>query len=256
MNYGLGLIPCTPEQRNLCGASPFASLPESEWVNLSRRSQFGPDTITNQKQTSACVGYATAGATSKLRAIRGQPFVKLSGPFIYSLINGGSDSGANIGSALKAVSQFGAPPLADCDLPNIYRRQTKEFDAEAAKNRVDLGVRIESLEEAATLLLRGGVLVFAVRVGRNFGRLDSDGAAGFDRGTSNHAVHADGIIQHPRHGWCLEGVNSWSQSWGDHGRFLWPLKYFAATGYQDAFGVCGTLVDTSLTGNNPPKPIV
>mgnify|MGYP000665018113 CR=1 FL=1 len=100
--YGLGLVPTPPEKRALCAATPLKSLPEIEWHAVNRRPYFKSlQTNNNQRSTSGCVGFSAAHLASKVRHIAGQPYVKLSGPFVYGLINGGRDQGAMIYDALE-----------------------------------------------------------------------------------------------------------------------------------------------------------
>lgn len=231
----LGLVPTPAKRRARCAKSPFPTVPESDWREVDRRKYFGAATVTDQKQTSGCVGFSGAAALSKLRAMRGQPFVPLSGPYLYSLVNGGRDQGAMILDALEALEKYGCATAEQCPLPNIYRTQTQRFDEHARNFRLSKGVSVESAAEAAAVILHGGVLQFGVRVGRNFERFDPRYVAAFERGSANHAVHADGLTHDVKHGWCFDVQNTWSTKWGDDGRFLWPIEYFDRTGYQEAF---------------------
>lgn len=256
--YGLGLVPTTPEKRALCAATPLKTLPEIEWHAVNRRAYFKQlKTNNNQKSTSGCVGFSAAHLASKVRHVAGQPYVKLSGPFVYGLINGGRDQGAMIYDALDALTNYGA--CTDASLPldanykNIYRSAGKPFDDEAARFKLSMGVRIESAEEAATVILKGGMIQFGVKVGNNFSNLDGDGVCGWSSGYANHSVGADGLVHTDKHGWCLDVENTWGYDWGDDGRFLFPLDWLEKVGYQECFAHIAS-VDDPADDFTPPEP--
>jgi hypothetical protein len=257
--FRMGFQPTPPEKRLLFARLSFPILPQAEWTDIDRRAFFHkllwyPD----QRQCNGCTGFSSAMAISKARALAGQPPKKLSGAYLYSLINGGRDSGSNIGDALDAAQKYGVCEEAICDIHKgydvIYRKATKQFDADAARFKVEpvQCVRIESAEEAVTALLRGGILEFAVRAGGSFGRLDDEGVSAFSSGFSNHAVHADGLKKTNKHGWCID-AQTWTPDFADRSRWLWPLDYLDKTGGQEMWAVFGTIDDPQDT-HDPPTP--
>lgn len=246
--YRLGLIPTPPERRLLCADFPFEPIPEKDWRPVNRRKLFrSMKTMNNQRSTSGCVGFSTACGGSKARFLSGQPFVHLSGPFIYSLVNGGRDQGAMIIDALEAFLKYGccstdSLPL-DSGKRNIYRSASKQFDGEAKRRLLEIGFKVDNAAQAMTVLQRGGILEFGVKVGNRFSSLDSEGIAGFDSGYANHAVHGDGCYLSPKRGWCIDSENTWGYEWGDDGRFRFTVDDLDRVGYQECFGMFGFIDD-------------
>jgi hypothetical protein len=93
---------------------------------VPRRKIFGPSWIQNQRSHGSCNGYATAGALSRARYLRGiQDKIILSGAFVYSLINGGRDQGSALQAGLKVVETHGAPPESMVTWNMIYPNQQR-----------------------------------------------------------------------------------------------------------------------------------
>lgn len=256
--FRTGFQPTPAETKSLFAASALPAVPEAEWREIDRRKAFYDlNWYPDQRQCNGCTGFSSAMTASKARVLAGQPAVKLSGAYLYSLINGGRDQGSNIGDALQALKTNGACPEEICDIHKgydcIYRKTTKQFDAEAARFKVEKSFTVDSVEQAVAVIQRGGVLEFAVKVGRNFGRIDSEGVSAFDAGTSNHAVHADGLRKTNSHGWCLD-CQTWTASFGDKSRWLWPLEYIERTGGQEMWGVFA-LIDDPQDTHDPPPPV-
>jgi len=79
-----------------------------------------------------------------------------------------------------------------------------------------------------TGLAKGFIAIVAVHAGGNFQRLNSQGIAGVDRGSGNHAVHVDDL--------CVVGgtevfdmANSWGTQYGTQGRAYLTKDTFAQT---------------------------
>lgn len=255
--YQLGLVPTPAERRACANVAAFSAIPESDWRPINRRALFaGLNSQLPQRSTNGCVGFSAACAASKLRILRGQPFRKLSGAYLYSLINDNRDQGAMIIEALAALESFGVCPEDDCPLDdrkqNIWRKNTTQHDAAAAGFKAK-GIRVDSAELAVAVLLRGGILEFGVKVGRSFSQLNAEGVLGFDSGYANHAVHADGLVKTPSGRWCLDMENTWGYQWGDNGRGLFPVDRLEDVGYQECFGIID-MVDDPSDAHDPPQP--
>ncbi len=250
----LGLIPTPPERRLAAARATIEPIPESNWREIDRRALFDRlNAWVYQFNCNGCVGFSAAEAFSKLRPLNGQPFELLSGAFIYSLINGGRDQGAMILDALDALETVGACLETSCPLDdahrNIFRKNTKQHDAEAARFKLSKGYAVDSAAEAVAVLERGGILQFGVHVGGNFDP-DEEGVIPFSRGPANHSVHGDGLRQTKSHGWCIDLANTW-KGWGDKGRGLWPIEYLEETGYQEMFAHLGA-TDDPEDASEPP----
>lgn len=250
-----GFIPTPPETRAKFRAAELPNIPESDWVEINRRKFFHDlKWYPDQLQSSGCVGFSSAMSVSKARAINGQPPIKLGGAYLYSLINGGRDAGSNIGDALIALKKYGCAPEAVCDIHQdfdfIYRQNTEQFDSVASRFRGEFGFAVETPEEAALVILAGGILEFAVHVGRSFGNLDSEGVCRYVTGGGNHAVHADGLKFTNGSGWCVD-MQTWTESFADRSRALVPLESLDNVGYQEMWGIFGVIDDPQDT-HDPP----
>lgn len=236
-----------------------ALIPEASWIDIDRRQTFldlraWPD----QLQSSGCTGFSSAMVAAKSRYLTGQPWEKLSGAYLYSLINGGRDQGSNIGSALTALRNYGCARESICDIHQqfnfIYRQNTKQFDADASRFKAELFVtRIETQEEAIDAIQRGAILEFAVKAFSGWGNLDKEGVLSFRSGAANHAVHADGCKLTDNHGWCL-WLQTWTPNWADNSYGLWPIKYLENTQYQEMWAIYAT-IDDPQDDHDPPTPI-
>ncbi len=255
--FKLGLIPTPPARRKLFAPSPFKPLPQSEWRDVDRR-QFFHDLkwYPDQRQCNGCVGFSSAMAISKARVITGQPPVKLSGAYLYSLINGGRDQGAMIADGLDAAREYGCATEASCPIAGTYdyikRQNTKQFDAEAARFKA-FGAPIDTAEEAVAAILAGAVLEYGVCVvPGKFGQLDAEGARYFQPGGANHAVHADGLKKLPSGRWALDS-QTWTPNFADRSRWYEPLDFIDKTGYQEMWAVWAA-IDDPADVFTPPDP--
>lgn len=228
-------------------------VPVSEYVEIKRRDVFDPNLyVIDQKSHGSCVGFAAAGALMKCRALSGQKHERLSGAYVYSFINGGQDQGASIGDALGVLINKGTCLETEVPWNKIYPRDIPSSAAETAKRfRLEEGYVVKTFEEACSAIQLGFTLEFAVMVGNNFDRLDSEGVIGFDRGPGNHAVHAFGMVKSDKWGWLLDCGNSWSTGWGDNGMFRVSKQHWDGV-YQDAFALRAASTDAN-DPNFPPK---
>ena len=197
-----------------------------------RRILFGKDYVQNQKSHGSCNGYAAAGALRKASVLRGNIGVpKLSGAFIYSLINGNRDQGSALEDGLEVVQSKGAPPESLVPWNMIYRNQPPQNAASEALKLLGLACyAVQTKQGFRTALAAGFPVIVALQAGSNFQRLNRSGIIGVDNGRGNHAIHADDI--------CFIGgtevydnVNSWDLTYGDQGR-----GYATWDSYSQTFG--------------------
>lgn len=210
-------------------------MPESEWRDIDRRTTMGSDFILDQKSHGSCVGFGTAGALMRCAFLNGFPFQRLSGSYVYSFINGGRDQGANIANALAVIVEKGTPGEQFCGWDNIYpSRISAEARNDAANHKALECYVAETFAEMMTAIqLPGFIPVFAVQVGGSFTSLDSEGVCGFDRGSGNHCVHADGAKKLAR-GWTIDMPNSWNLTFGQRGRGRLTARHVEEV-YQECF---------------------
>lgn len=200
------------------------------------RKLFSPKCIQNQNSAGSCAGYQAAQILAKCDSLRDPAnagdanYVKRSGAYAYSLCNGGVDQGSQLIDNYRVIIEVGIPPESLCPWNQIYPRlQTHpNLAAEAAKLKGWQGLRLDSYEAALTVLAMGGVVAVVVMAGRGFERLDSNGVAGVDNGSGNHAIHADDA-RWTASGFQLDAVNQWGTGYGDMGRAWMTYASFRQT---------------------------
>lgn len=197
--------------------------------------------VHNQYEYSSCTGWGTANALSKSRWLRGiTDAIQLSGPFIYSLINGGRDNGSPLEDALVAIQKYGAPPLSLVGPTMIYPRlQPKSARTEALKHVGLEAYRAETKQAWDTGLAAGFQGVGVVHAGSRFTRMTKINTgtscsvrAGVDSGSGNHCCNISDIrlIGGELHYLC---DNSWGLSgFGELGR-----AWLTWESFQQTFGV-------------------
>lgn len=213
--------------------------------------QFGD----NQRSAGSCNGQATRGAQETARVRRGEPPVLLSGPYAYSLMNGGRDNGSALASGLVVCRDKG---ICRRELvPNwnqIYRStyNTGAADIDAARFKGFLPYAAQTLQGFWTGLALGYDGICAVHAGNNFNRVNST-AAGVDNGSGNHAVRCDGLLWDDDFGPVGTGINSWGTSYGIGGRMGLHTGHFRQTFPNHQFWILPSTIDDPQDAHKPPQ---
>ena len=255
------LAPVESEQKKFKHISSLISLvPRSQWKTQGRRQTLGASFITNQQSHGSCVGYSAAQALSRTRVIRGLPYQRLSGAYVYSWINGGRDNGAMISDALGVLQNHGTCLESTVSVNMIYRAQSKVGDTEAQRFKIAAGYLITSNDQGSAFdwlgsaIMCGFVPQFAVEVGNNFERVDANGVLGYDSGYGNHSVHADDLIE-INGKWHLDMPNTWGTGFAVEGRGLLTERHIQTIvdhGGEDAFVHVDATDDPQGTNVNVP----
>lgn len=199
---------------------------------MARRLLFLVYWILNQLSHGSCNGFAGAGALQKARYLRGiQDKLKLSGAFLYSLINGHRDQGSALEDGLNAIRLHGICSELLVAWNMIYpEQQPKNAREDAAKHKAFAAYAVQTKQGFRTALAAGFPVIVAVHAGRNFQRLNSQGIAGVDSGGGNHAIHCDDIkiIGGTE---VYDSVNSWGPNYGEQGR-----AYLTWDSFEQTFG--------------------
>ena len=179
--------------------------------------------------------------------------MNLSGAYLYSLINGGSDNGSMLDAGMAAIQSRGIATEEtvpwDRIYPSLYDRA--KADAEASKNKGFECYAVRSRQALFSALAVGFDCVVAVHADNGFMALDSDGVAGGGNGPGNHAVLCDGLYWSARRGRPVgDGVNSWGLSYGDRGRMGldWNAHFAPTTQYHVFYAIRST----TDGGDSPP----
>lgn len=221
------------------------------WVEINRRIDFGDQFILDQQSHGSCVGFSSAGATMRAAVLAGHAFVRLSGAYTYSWINGNQDNGAQIADSLTSLMSHGTCTEAEVDWNHIYRRQIPaSADATAQRFRVLEGYKANNFIELMSGIQEEFIGVVAVMVGNTFTRLNGDGVCGFDSGPGNHAVCIDGARKLSSGQWVLDMPNSWGLSFGQNGRGYLTQRHIESV-EQDCYLIRGVRMDP-LDPNKPP----
>jgi len=197
------------------------------------KDRFDSSYITDQGQFGSCNGHAGAGALSRARVRRGLDYVKLSGAYLYSLINGGRDNGSLLEDGMAAMQSRGIASAAAVNPSQIYpsKYNKAQADAEAAQYKGFECYAVNTQQGLFSALASGFDCVVALCANNGFMQLDSRGVAQGGAGTLNHAVSTDGLW------WdgelIADGYNSWGLSYGIQGRMGLTWKQHFQYSYRD-----------------------
>lgn len=169
------------------------------------RERFDSSWITNQNGYGSCAAYGGSSALAKARVLGGQRRQDLSGDYLYSLVNGGSDRGSMLDDNMHAMVSKGVCLKSTVPLGGIYRRKydTNVADAEAKRFRAWEPFATPNEQSIATALCMHMPVVIAITVGRNWQRFDSDDILAPSGGSGNHCEHLDDIKYSTKRGCFL-----------------------------------------------------
>ena len=200
--------------------------------------------VMNQGSTSSCVGHGSVAGMEIAYKQLGNPSQQFSPFFTYALINGGSDNGAMISDALKALKKYGACPLDDMPKGAMYERQIpKKAYEQASRFKVSQAYQCDSFEEVCQAISVGFTVPLGIYVGNNFGDLDSDGVSPLPRGGGGgHCILGCGLKKTSKYGWVIKIQNSWGSNFGENG-FCYIQKNHFKYMDPDAFAIQAIIDD-------------
>lgn len=220
----------------------------------SRAKYPAADWIKDQGPYGACNGYSIAAAEEKMRVLRGNERVKLSGADAYSQMNGGHDQGSALADGMQIVQANGIAPESMVTIDQIYTsRISSQAKAARARFKGFECYAIDTELDLATAIILEFYCVIAVQVDRPaFDRLDGDGRPQSGNGPGNHSVHVDdvrlkdGKLQ-------FDSPNNWTIRWGDQGRcrYEWDRHLRECVKNHRFYAVRSTGDDPD--GTNPPE---
>lgn len=220
-----------------------------------RRGRFAGKTyVRNQRNFGSCNGFSTAAMLSRIRELRGEPYVCLSGADAYSQMNGGRDNGSALADGIKVVEAGGIAPEDLVPWDHIYTSQiSAEAKAARARFKGFTTYAVDSEEELATALVLGRCAVVAVHADNAFMSQDGNGVNRMGSGPGNHSVgvqdlrvRADGTLNY-------DMLNSWDVTFCDGG-YTWLTwgRHFRETVKYHRFWVLVSSTDDPADGSTPP----
>lgn len=219
-----------------------------------RRERFaGQKYIRNQRNFGSCNGFSTAAMLSRIRELRGEPYVCLSGADAYSQMNGNRDEGSTLQDGM-IVCETGIAPEDMVAWNQIYSSQISA-EAKAARLRFR-GFKVYAVDtelELASALVIGRCCVVAVHVTQSFYRQDGNGVNQGVNGPGNHStgvqdirLQSDGTINY-------DMANSWDVTWctGGYTWLTWNGQLRETVKYH-RFWVLVSSTDDPQDDSNPP----
>jgi len=262
-DYGLGLTDPQPEDFNVGAARGFAVMTldqiraelaargSGKIGYYSRRSLFDLSWNSNQRNTNACNGHATARALTRAFYLKTLERVLLSGADAYSQMNGGRDQGSSLARGMQVVTS-GIATEASVPWNEIYEPQVPSAKAERLRFRGHEPIAVDTQEEFATGLLLGFQGVVAVQVDRSgrYESLDGNGVSRGGNGPGNHAVGVDDLRL------ASDGTIEFDQygSWGEHCARVWLRwdQHLVECAKRHRFWLIASALDDPQSPNNPP----
>lgn len=173
--------------------------------------------IRNQGGRGSCNGYAGAWALARARVMAGLPFEALSGEYLYSMINGGRDSGSMLDDGMQAITEKGVARESLVRHESyLWSQMSQEARADAPRFKAFECYAARTELGLASGLALGFVGVVAVHASNAWGTL-SNGVSRRSLGPGNHAVVCQDVLVN--NGRLLFDIaNSWGRRWGDDGQ--------------------------------------
>jgi hypothetical protein len=201
------------------------------------RKLFDTTWIKNQGRRGSCAAYSGCSALEKTIWMRGKDRVKLGPEFVYSHVNGGRDSGAQLKNVVQHLETIGCPP-SDFVKYESFRKseQSPEAFANAGRFKILDGefFGIYSEEEMATAIALNFVCYVACHVTGNWMKLDGNGVVQPSDGPGNHAIHCDDVRINSQGEYEFDHAGSWATTYGQQGRgwTTWRRHYKTPVRYH------------------------
>lgn len=256
----LGCIPETLDSLNKFpkfglgfGAAPGATDP-SQWQEIDLEWYNAP--ILDQGMTSSCVGHGTCSGMEMCYMQSGRSLVPFTPFFVYGLINGGRDQGAQISDALTALMKYGICPMGGIPAGVMFQNQFPQTAFTAAvRFKLVQAYHCQNYEAVCSAISLGCVCPLGLYVGNNFANLDNEGVAPLPAGGGGgHCVLGMGLKKSAKYGWIIKVQNSWGKNFGMNGHCYLQKNHFNMMN-TDAFAIQSVIDDPQ--DNSPTNvPVV
>ena len=223
-----------------------------------RRERFsGSKYIRNQGDKGSCNGWSTAGGLSRMRELRGEPYICLSGADAYSQMNGNQDNGSTLADGLEVVKK-GIAPESMVPWDRIYSSQ---ISAEAKASRINFrGVEpypVDTEEEFASAIAVGYFGIVAVHATNSFNSEDGHGVNNGGNGPGNHSTLVQDVGMLSDGTLIYDQANSWGTNWCSNGyTYLTWNKHFRQTVQYHRFWILVSTSDNQSDEHKPPVAVV
>lgn len=211
--------------------------------------------VLDQGNSSSCNGHACVVAAQRTWALSGQPPRRFSPWATYALINGGRDAGSSLEDGVKSMRDVGLFPNELIPQRLLWARDIPSTAYPIARrSRVHDVLWPRNFQEMLIGLSLGFCGVAGIPVGRNFSRLDRDGAVPKpDEIIGYHAIEIHGATYSKLTGrWLALFQNSWARNWNDGGFAKFSID--STTGpYFRAFLIRVLTDDPEEKKTDPPR---
>jgi hypothetical protein len=252
----LAAFPSLPSARLFC--TPFSAanpvIPRGQWRKQKRSRKHIP--ILDQDGRGSCVGHGAATALMLAKDVAGHEFQLLSAPFVYAMINGGWDRGANLGPAADTLSETGVCLMTEFPEPKYLKRDIPAAAYETAKRfRASEIYSLSSWDELISAWILGFSVFDTIRCGLSFNSLSKDAVPPVSSGPGNHCIASGDELRESTTGeLVLDKRNSWTAKWGDGGHFGMTERHVTAQGrWYEGYAIKVPSVDP-LDPTNVPMP--
>ena len=237
----------------------FSSMPQAQTTFELREIDLSwqGNRIMDQGSTSSCVGHGSVAGMEIAWKQTGNNAKNFSPFFTYALINGGSDNGAMVSDALKALAKYGACPLEDMPKGVMFERQVPRSSFDAAKRfRVSQAYECDDFDDICQAINLGFTVPLGIYVGSNFSDVDSEGISPLPRGGGGgHCILGCGIKKSSKYGWVIKIQNSWGKRFGVDGYSYIRKEHFKYMN-PDAFAIQTTFDDPKDTNSSDDVPVL
>lgn len=244
----LACLPPVPNDLPMFASAGIGVIPRSEWKEVDYFTRFGIK-IYDQNGQGSCVGHGSVMAATIALLLAGASLVRLAACFLYGLINGGRDNGANVSESMERLLDTGVCLESEVGPKNIWKRDFPSSAFETAKRfKIIEAYNCQTFDEIGTALQLGFTVSFGIEIGTQFNP-DANGILPPLRGRrGGHCMCLAGakLINGK---WYFLVINSWSTAWGINGTAWIDESYFQRD--VDAFAIRAGSVDPQ-DPRNPP----
>lgn len=209
-------------------ATGITPIPRADWPNICFENKHTSVPILDQNGHGACVGYAATSIAMILCDRMGFTYELLSADFLYTLINGGFDAGANGGDAIQKMQEVGIAPARLVPgrpiRPAGYSAEARTAAA-AYRLRLDGAIPLGTFDEVVTAVRFGWQILFDVQASGAY-NTGPDGTVRYCGRFTNHEQSAGEGLRMVNGDMQVLGRNSWNTVWGQDGFGWYQRSHF------------------------------